>query len=137
MPVTTINSRNKGASAERELAGVLFDALGVRLVRNLDQCRGGGHDLVVAEDQEGPVCDYLNSFAIEVKRHQTATPAKISGWWDQAERQALAVGKTPLLAYRADRQSWRVVVPVLDSQAEIDLKLFIFMARECLVLLAA
>lgn len=130
-----INSRTKGATAERELAAILFDHLGVRLVRNLEQCRGGGHDLIVAPDQTGPVTDYINSFAIECKRYAAITPAKINTWWEQATKQGAIAGKLPLLAYRGDRGQWRVVLHLYDGHTvEISLFTFMFMARECVFL---
>ena len=127
-----INSRAKGSNAEREFAAILFDHLGVRLVRNLEQCRGGGHDLIVAPGQAGPVTDYINRFAIECKRYAVITPAKINIWWEQAIKQSAMVGKLPLLAYRGNRGQWRVVLPLLDGHTvEISLVTFMLMAREC------
>ena len=43
----SINSRQKGAGAEREFAGLVHDWSGVSLIRNLKQTRSGGHDLIV------------------------------------------------------------------------------------------
>ena len=42
-----VNSQRKGASAEREVAGLIALNLGIKLKRNLEQTRGGGHDLVL------------------------------------------------------------------------------------------
>ena len=47
----------KGKSAERELAKLLGDHLGLELSRNLDQTRDGGYDLIG-----------LPGIALEVKR---------------------------------------------------------------------
>ena len=93
--------RNKGAGAERELAGLLRDHLGVDLRRNLDQWRSGGYDL-----------SGLPRLAVEVKRYSTATSADIAGWWGQTCEQAERAGLLPCLAYRLDRQPWRFVVPI-------------------------
>lgn len=101
-----INSREKGAAAEREFAQLVRDLTGWVLLRNLDQSRSGGHDLMAAED-----CP-LNRFAIEIKRHAVVRPHQVSEWWEQATQQAIKAGKTPLLACRADRGKWRVIVPV-------------------------
>jgi Holliday junction resolvase len=109
-------SRTKGASAERELAALLLDELGIRLHRRLEQCQRGGCGLAVHPDEAGPVADRLRRLAIEVKRHREATPGLIDRWWRQAVTQAEADGKVPVLAYRADRCPWRVVVPL----AEVD-----------------
>ena len=105
--------RTKGASAERELAGLIHQHLGVKLARNLDQSRAGGHDLIVADDAEdGPVARELARLAIEVKRHSKATPGMIAAWWSQTTAQAQRAGLRPCLAYREDRQDWRVVLPL-------------------------
>jgi Holliday junction resolvase len=111
-----INSRAKGAGAEREFAKLVFEHLGVELVRNLEQSRGGGHDLIAKG--EDPVSVALNAFAIEVKRYATITPAILEGFWDQAERQAERAAKIPVLAYRVDRQEWRLVLPLYTLGGE-------------------
>ncbi len=92
----TINSRQKGAGGEREFSRVLFDHLGVRLERNLEQSRAGGHDLLVTGSC--PVSRALDKFAVEVKRYSSITPALIRRWWEQAEAQARRADKTPCLA---------------------------------------
>jgi Holliday junction resolvase len=107
-----VNSRRKGASAEREFAALLHEELGVKLERNLEQSRGGGHDLLPPPGVEGSAADVLRMLAIECKRYRQATPAMVAKWWNQATRQALSVNAWPVLAYRADRQRWRVVLPL-------------------------
>lgn len=98
-----IKSRRKGACGEREFINLLKDYLGDGIERNLEQVRSGGSDVVG-----------LDGWAIEIKR---AAKPTLTQWWDQAERQA--DGKTPALAYRLDRQPWRVRVPlhVLNGMA--------------------
>ena len=98
-------SRTKGAKGEREFCKVLseeLDFLGVdsALSRNLSQTRDGGHDIAG-----------LGQFAIEVKR---AAVADVRSWWAQAVMQADDAGKFPVLAYRLDRRSWRVVMHIND-----------------------
>lgn len=94
-------AKAKGASGERELASVLTGwaaASGLHLVlsRNLEQTRGGGHDLVGLEEY---------GMAVEVKRVEAKT---INGWWKQAIKQADAAGGlVPVLAWRQNRQPWR------------------------------
>jgi hypothetical protein len=104
--------RTKGAAGERELCAAIRDELGVRLLRNLEQSRRGGFDLVPADDQTGPVAVALARLAIEVKRHAAASPGTIGTWWRQAETQAETAGLVPCLAYRADRAPWRFVLPL-------------------------
>lgn len=107
-------SRTKGASGELELARLIHDHLGVRLVRRLEQTRAGGHDLEVHPDETGPVADQLRRYAIECKRACTAPPAKVSAWWAQTASQAAASRRVPCLAYRIDRQDWTLVVPMRE-----------------------
>lgn len=136
-------SRTKGANAENEVAREIHDLLGVRMSRRLRQYQAGGCDLQVDEGQEGAVADLLRRLAIEVKRHATATQAQVAGWWRQAVEQAHAQGTIPCLAYREDRQQWRVVLPLNalisgapadwshQSTAELSLWGFATWAREC------
>lgn len=97
-----MNSRKKGAAAERELARVIHDHLGVRLVRNLEQSRRGGHDLIPYPDQGGPVAVSLARYAIEAKRYSRTTPHLLRGWWAQTCVQAERVG----LTHATDRTGW-------------------------------
>lgn len=94
-------AKAKGASGERELAALLTAwaaeiGMEVQLKRNLEQVRGGGHDLVGLE---------AYGLATEVKRVESKA---INTWWAQAVRQAKqAGGITPVLAWRQNRQPWR------------------------------
>lgn len=89
--------RNKGANAEREFAKLLGEKLGLKLERNLEQTRAGGHDLIG-----------LPGIALEVKRCEQLA---INQWWRQAVRQA-GQGLIPCLAYRQNRKPWKVSVPL-------------------------
>jgi Holliday junction resolvase len=93
-----INSRNKGAQGEREVAKIIFDELGIECQRNLDQWRSGGFDLTG-----------LDGWAIEVKR---AKKPLLAQWWTQTVEQAEQAQLHPVLWYRLDNQKWRVVVPL-------------------------
>ena len=108
----TINSRTKGASAEREFSNIIYQWSGVRLIRNLEQTRSGGFDLLVHEDEEGQVAEAYRGLAIECKRYGKVTPGLIKTWWEQAREQASPKKLTPILAYRADRQDWQVIAPL-------------------------
>lgn len=127
--------RNKGARAEREFFGLLSEFLGTTVRRNVDQARSGGADGI-----EVP------GWAIEVKRHESGFRSE---WWEQAKAQALHNGNCmPALAYRANRQPWRIrvllqdvfAVASLDAAAntptahwvEMDLMTFAFIVRESL-----
>jgi Holliday junction resolvase len=99
-----INSRAKGASAEREFCNLLSEHLGDSLVaplkRNLEQTRNGGHDILG-----------LDGMAIEIKRYKRVKESDIKKFWAQAVEQANRVGCQPVLAYREDLCSWRVRLP--------------------------
>ena len=136
-----INSRAKGAAGEREFAKTLHDELGVTLARNLEQTRDGGHDLVIV-DAAHPLAPRLNRYAFEVKRYAITKPALIHQWWQQAVEQAERADKLPALAYRGNREPWRVVVPLcalsrrfprwpaLELTASLDVAGFAALVRE-------
>lgn len=85
--------RTKGAAAERQFANMLTDDLGVSVKRALDQTREGGADIV------------LGIFAIQVKH---AAKAAIKSWWQQTVTDAHKAKKIPVLAYKINRQGWRI-----------------------------
>ena len=119
----TINSRNKGAGAELEFSNIIYQWSGIRLIRNLEQSRSGGHDLIVHADEVGPVADSFRSLAIECKRYGKVTPGLIKTWWQQAREQAELNGLQPILAYRADRQDWQVIAPLHIINGSMSLNL--------------
>lgn len=91
-----INSREKGKRGEREFAKAMQEA-GYDCRRNLlEQCRGGGHDILG-----------LTGWAPEIKRHETL---EVSKWWSQTLDQAKKAGAKPVLAYRQNRKPWRIVI---------------------------
>lgn len=106
MTAAKINSRAKGAAAERQLIKDLGDFLGEELAgglkRNLEQSRRGGHDV-----------SGLGGWAVEVKRYRTMSDAALERIWDgQVIAQAVKVRLRPALAYRGDFKPWRVRVPI-------------------------
>jgi len=113
----SINSRTKGATGEREFSRLVLDVLGVKLARNLEQSRSGGHDLEAVGDE--PAAQALNRFAIECKRYAAITPGLLSRFWLQAESQAARALRIPVLAFRSDRQEWRVLVPLRAINGEV------------------
>lgn len=102
-----INSRAKGKSAERELIGelkkLLPEDMTRDLERNLEQTRGGGHDILG-----------LKGWAPEVKRYATVLPADMESFWVQATTQARNDRSRPALFFREDRREWRVVLRASD-----------------------
>jgi Holliday junction resolvase len=91
-------SRNKGAAAERELAEILSNELGIVVKRKLGQARDGGDDI------------QIQKFRIEAKRCQTLA---LSAWTRQIEA-ACQPGEVPVVAYRQNGQPWRVVLTLQD-----------------------
>jgi len=94
-----INSRTKGAAAERELFKIISTSIGIPVERNLIQTREGGADTSVGE------------WAIEVKRQEVLS---ITAWWAQAVEQSLRVNQKPMLIYRRSRQPWKVIIYAED-----------------------
>lgn len=121
------SQRRKGKDGELELARLLREYLGVNVTRNLMQSREGGADLLG-----------IPGWALEVKR---AARPRLSEWWLQTCQQADVVGRKPALAYRLNRQPWRVVVALrhvatgfenapLALRLESDLETFAALVRE-------
>lgn len=107
----TINIRQKGASAEREVAKMLngiivevatalgyppdkVEAAGACVQRNQNQSAVGG-------------CDLSNVFgiAVEVKRQEQLS---VETWWKQTKAAATRNNELPLLIWRQSRKAWRV-----------------------------
>jgi len=103
------SQRTKGAGGERELCGILSDALGQVVKRKLGQARDSGHDID------------LPPFRIECKRRAKIAVHK---WMDQAQFPnddscaagwtELPAGVMPVVAMRADGEEWLVVMRLDD-----------------------
>ena len=97
-----VNGRQKGAAAEREIAKLLFDELGMTFKRDLEQYRAADHgDLI---------CDEPFPFVVEVKRYKTGC-APQPAWWDQVCAAAKSAGLLPLLVYKYNHQQWKWRMP--------------------------
>jgi len=94
-----INSRNKGAAGERELAEVLRD-------HGIDARRGqqfsGGSD-------SPDVVSTLSGIHIECKRVEAGN---LYLWLDQAQRDAGT--KIPIVAHRRNKKPWVVILDLED-----------------------
>lgn len=92
-----INSRQKGAAGERELAALLrfygYDA------RRGQQYSGGG-------DSPDVVCQPLKDFHFECKRVEAGNPYN---WMKQAQRDA--GNKVPVVMHRRNQESWLAILP--------------------------
>lgn len=95
-----INSRNKGAVGERELAGVLRD-YGFEARRG-QQFAGGGDSPDVKSNVPG--------IHIECKRVEAGN---LYNWLAQATRDA-APGKTPVVMHRRNNKEWVAILPLTD-----------------------
>ena len=90
--------RRRGAAAERELAAILSDWLGVAVKRNLGQSREGGDDITTGRVRW------------EVKRHERL---QVMAWCKQVEA-ASGPRDIPVVAFRQDGEEWRVVMRLRD-----------------------
>jgi len=129
-----VNSRNKGATFEREVAKLLEAELGVSFKRDLEQYRAGDHGDLIPDDDAFP-------FVIECKRYAKGNGCQ-PRWWEQASRAATSVGKLPCVIYKYDREDIRCVVPFTafsnvfgsdcecDYHMEINFEAFCYLARE-------
>ena len=123
--------RNKGQSGEREAAALIRELTGWHVRRRVRQHDGDA-------DLEG-----VPGWAVEIKRHRTATRGGIARWWTQAVEQAGDL--LPLLLYRADRCEWRARWPLavlmvqqradywrgIEWTADTTVQTWAAVAREC------
>jgi hypothetical protein len=120
--------RSKGARAENQFAAMLSDDLGIPIKRTLGQARDGGADIM------------LGIFAVQIKH---AARASIKSWWQQTVTDAHKANKIPVLAYKINRQGWRIrmrmseVIGINEAWTfdhqyteELDYEGFIFRLRE-------
>lgn len=129
------NSRNKGASFEREIAQELHRLLGVNFKRDLDQYRERDRGDLIAD------CDF--PFLLELKRYAGGGFQK--AWWEQAYKAALATGQHPAVIYKFDRKpimcrvQLRAAMECISRRKwsaedahliDIDLEGFAYLARE-------
>lgn len=106
-----INSRNKGASFERQVAKMIFDHLGYTVKRNLDQYQAAGN-----YDLTG-----MPGWAIECKAYRSVKTADKKNFWTQACGQ-VSPGERPVVIYKADRQPIRVMFAPFDFYPEDDMR---------------
>lgn len=99
-----VNGRAKGARVERELCHLLTDRLKVygihveRMERNLQQSRGGGHDI-----------DGLPRWAIECKSNQSMSARAC---WAQTVTQGLKANRLPVLFRKMPLKEWDAYLPM-------------------------
>ena len=125
-----VNSRNKGAAFEREVAKLLHAELGITFKRDLDQYRSRDLGDLIPDDPAFP-------YVLECKRHDK--PGFQYPWYDQAIDAARAAGKRPCIVWQPPRQPIRFRVLIgsniclawsADIYADYSLRGFCYMVRE-------
>lgn len=96
-----INSRQKGASGEREFAKVLKEA-GLPGAQRGQQFSG-------SKDSPDVRCPDLTKVHFEVKRVQAGS---LYEWLAQAQRDA--GGNMPIVAHRKNHKEWVAILPMSD-----------------------
>ena len=91
----TINSKQKGSRGEREVAE-LIRRHGFEARRTQQYCGNTGDASDVTSNLP---------YHIEVKHQERL---EIDKWWEQATHDAM--GRTPILVFKKNRQRWRVVM---------------------------
>ncbi len=102
------NSRNKGASFEREIATRIHEHLGVEVKRDLEQYRQRDRGDLIG----------LSGWTIECKRRSGGGVPVV--WWEQVCAAAKEQGEFPVLIYRFDRQDARCRVPLRAINPKIE-----------------
>ncbi|MFU3955782.1 hypothetical protein ACM7EA_25395 [Pseudomonas aeruginosa] len=98
------NSRAKGARVELDFAKLCFEHLGIKVERNLEQSRSGGHDL-----------SGLDGWALEIKARANVPGRKeLLGMWTQTLDQAQRAKLKPALAVKVNCRGWTVYVDLAD-----------------------
>lgn len=102
----TVNSKQKGARSERELAKLLREHGYENARRSAQYCGNTG--------DAADIVDALPGFHIECKHQETT---KIWDWLAQAERDHKE-GTIPIVVFRRNRSKWQVC---LDFERFLDL----------------
>lgn len=92
------SQRRKGQVAEREVASILSDHLGVKITRKLGQARDSGDDVQIGR------------YRLEVKRRERLA---VDDWCAQVEA-CCGPQDVPVVVYRRSGQPWRVVLRLDD-----------------------
>ena len=100
------SQRRKGAAAERELAKLLSDELGIEVTRNTDPMHVSKGDILA-----------VPGYAIECKRCETL---RRNSWWEQAVKQGVIHGAEPIVFYRQSRKPWRALVSGYGGYVDVE-----------------
>ena len=96
-----VNSKQKGARAEREVAKILRNHGFADARRTAQYCGNTGD----AADVEG-----VPGFHLEVKIRDEKGHLAIDKWWAQAVRDSDFTGNIPVLVHRKDGQKWKITM---------------------------
>lgn len=96
-----INSKQKGARAEREVARILRDHGYLDAHRTAQYCGNTGE----AADVDG-----VPGFHIEVKVRGEKEYLAIEDWWNKLVSESDLSGRIPVLVYKKDRKKWKIVM---------------------------
>ena len=103
------NSRAKGASAERQVAKMIYEELGITVKRDLEQYRQSDRGDLIG----------LEKWCIEIKHHARNAGGNFKPeWWRQCTAAANACGDQPVLIYKYDRQPFKCVVLLSSINAD-------------------
>jgi len=103
------NSRQKGASFEREIANKIYDATGIEVKRDLEQYRASDHGDLIG----------FPGWTIECKRYNSHGSIYYKKeWWQQVVNASLSTATQPVLIYKYDRQPICCVVFLSSINAD-------------------
>lgn len=121
-----VNAREKGATAEREVAALLkawWDPYepGCQFVRTPGSGGWGTPQLRGEFEAAGDLMTTSKHFpfGMEVKRREgwsldrvaAGKPSPVWGWWRQCQKAAEEMGKVPCLWFRKSKEGWFVMLP--------------------------
>jgi hypothetical protein len=117
------DSRNKGASFEREVAKLLVLGTGHHLQARPPPIPRADHGDLIPSDPAFP-------FELELKRYAKGPISGTDNWWKQVTTAAARTHKRPALIYKYDRQPIRCVVELQGIRCNISFEDFCYLARE-------
>ncbi len=122
------HSRRKGADGEREFANILKTSLAPEMEESTIAFyveREGMKQQGTAKNHTFDIL--IPKIGIEVKRKRVVLDGDVKAWWQETVEQSAASGKLGVLAYRADQQIWRIMVPGhhIDEEGRLQLHSFL------------
>ena len=122
------DSRNKGASFERQICKLIKQNLNYDAKRNLDQYQSKGMADII-----------IPGWSIECKAYLKGTTFK-RAWWEQAKESAATLNLTPVLIYKYNNCPIKCVISLdvlsrnfnagHDLVCEVDIETWFYIVRE-------